>query len=437
MAIKKSNSGGPVKISDSLAPGSGVKRSTTGLSSATDSLSARMKANLLANGSMGSPSPVPINTPRPPANVNMNTAPMKRIFDPSTWGASAAPASIAARPYPVGGESSQDVSSPWNFSKTLADYLDIAKQLSGSGVSNQLSNLESQKAYIQNAANIGDSKLAAIYAALQDSIGKQASDTSGAYKDALDRSKTYTDAQQAAVQAANASAAAMQQKYADANGTGADAPRAADNTQAGYSQQVASGIGTTGNSAYQQLNTNGATQGNYLGSLKSSAGFAGASQRSALQKALIDSLSEISSQEASLKDSQGSAASSLAQTLYNQDYNQFKDRLNWQTDAANSAFDQAYKTAKLNKSSSTDPSNLKGSDKATYLLQQNNVPSAIQRQIFSNINASAGVAGRASTSINKSTAYAEAYKNIQANPNIPDEYKQLAYVAAASMLGYK
>lgn len=328
------------------------------------------------------------------------------------------------------------------FGKSLSDYLSEAGDGSGL-ISSQLAALEAERARGRGQQQKGDADIAAMYAALQNSLRGDQATTAQRYTDAQAASQASTNQANSAIQNAQQQVAQSQDQTL-ANLGISDAGQQAERTQGEYHGMNTGTNAIKGDANVQNLISGGQGQQNLLQSNISAAGFQGASRRADLQTELMDYLSNIGNQEATLRDNARQQAQSLAQSRYGADSDAFyreQDYRNGLDDRAyNRGMDadqrdlqwqqfQAEQDASSNQA--VDPSKLRGNDSALYYLQQAGVAPQDQQVILQSIYESIGTSDGGKTP----NAYAAGQKAIASNPNIRN--KNAAYSALWAMLGNK
>lgn len=328
------------------------------------------------------------------------------------------------------------------FGKSLSDYL--AEAGDGSGlISSQLAALEEERARGRGQQQKGDSDIAAMYAALQNSLRGDQTTTAQRYTDAQAASQASTDKANSAIQNAQQQVAQSQDQTL-ANLGISDAGQQAEKTQGEYHGLNTGTNAIKGDANIQNLISGGQGQQNLLQSNITAAGFQSASRRSDLQQELMDYLSNIGNQEATLRDNARQQAQSLAQSRYGAD----SDAFYREQDYRNGLDDRAYNRGmdadqrdlqwqqfqaeqNANGNQAIDPSKLRGNDSALYYLQQAGVSPQDQQVILQSIYESIGSADGVKTP----NAYAAGQQAIANNPNIRN--KNAAYSALWAMLGNK
>jgi len=224
------------------------------------------------------------------------------------------------------------------YGKSIADFLAIATKQANSGIENQLAALAQQGDKLRGDAKAGDAQLAEMYAALRRQADKDAATNSQMYADAQTASKANTEQAQAALTGANAAVQNSQNELFNNLGINDGQNSVASQAQQERAKVNNSGVQANGNAAVQELIKRGATQGSFDRAMASAGDFAGASRRSDLQQALLSALAEISGRTAELKDSATKQATSLAQSMFNDDYNRWAAERNYQAQIANDAY---------------------------------------------------------------------------------------------------
>lgn len=210
---------------------------------------------------------------------------------------------------------------PKTFDKTLADYL--AQAGDGSNlITSQLAALEAQRASGRAQQQRGDSDIANMYAALQQSLKQDQASTGERYAAANQQSIDSSNAANQAIQQALTNAQSSQDQTL-ANLGISDAGKQAAQTQADYNTMNTAATATDADAARQALASQGQAQQDLYGSWGTAAGFRGNERRADLQNELAQYLSQIGGQEAQLRDSAAQQARSMAQQQYGADQDAF------------------------------------------------------------------------------------------------------------------
>lgn len=323
------------------------------------------------------------------------------------------------------------------FGRTLQDYLPLAQQYMSTNLQAVLNNYAAQQAALQAAGQSGDKTLQDMYAALNAATTQSNQSDAARYATAQQQSQQATQNALNAVAAANSSFQNQQAKELASLGIGMSQAQAQN--QADYAALNNNGIGTVGNAATQGLIAAANSQGDYGRALLSAGDFAGASNRAQLQQALMSALSKIQGDAFSAQTSSNDKALSLAQDMYNSDYNAWKDNRDYNTSLDNSAFDRAYKQQQLQQQTDYQNATLSnranGSNAAIQTLGSLGLTDpAQQNYILSLINAAAGQGNLTGASL-----YSQAYNAISRDPTLnsnPAVMNAALQAAAAAYGGY-
>lgn len=323
------------------------------------------------------------------------------------------------------------------FGKTLADYLAGAGDGSGL-ITSQLAALEGLRNSGRQQQATGDSEIAAMYAALENSLRADREASQQRYAGAEQASKENTGEAQATIDAAAKAAQQAQNETLKNLGiSGANKQSAA--TQAGYTSTNTAGNQQIGNATVQNLIERGASDSDLITQNVAAAGFRGANRRADLQQELMDYLSGLAGQEAQLRDSAAQQARDEARAQYEADYSNFWQNQQYGDSRDDEAWSRAMQEAELNGQSQQqiDPTDLKGQDAVVYSMQNAGVPARAQQAILNTIYS--GLSNAGSLTKNGTTSpYAAAYAAVNqavADGTIPSQYATLAFNAALQLSG--
>lgn len=210
------------------------------------------------------------------------------------------------------------------FGKSLQDYIDQYGD-GGSLISGEMSGISAREAALRGQAATGDSKIAEIYAQLQNSMAQEGTDSAARYAAAGQAAQTNTAGAQANIAQARNSAAGAQAEIARNLGM-TDVPASNSANQATLDAANAqSELATTGKSTVDYMASLGNAQQDFYTGNKAAAGYRGAEARSALQGDLTGRLAELQDERSQLQSQAKERALALAQAMYSADYGQFND----------------------------------------------------------------------------------------------------------------